>query len=183
VVSSVALYSDSPDTQALSRRLRETTGDIQLLRITPSGAIREQSLLVFDRTFVITGVLRILAMIIAFVGILSALMAMLLERAREFAVLRANGMMPGELGKLVSFHTGILGFVAGLLSIPTGLILAGVLVFVINRRVFGWTMQFQVDASILLQSLLLGVIAALLAGLYPAWRLAHSPPAAALRAD
>jgi putative ABC transport system permease protein len=183
VVSSAALYSDNPDARVLSSRLLEATSDLQPLRITPSAAIREQSLLVFDRTFVITGVLRILAMIIAFVGILAALMAMLLDRAREFAVLRANGMLPGELGRLVSFHTGILGFAAGLLSIPTGLILAGVLVFVINRRVFGWTMQFQVDASILLQSLLLGVVAALLAGLYPAWRLAHSPPAGALRTD
>jgi len=63
--------------------------------------IRERSLAIFDRTFAITHVLRLLTVGVAFVGILSALMALSLERRAEFAVLRALGITPGELRKLL----------------------------------------------------------------------------------
>ncbi len=45
----------------------------------------------------ITGVLRLLAMIVAFIGVLAALMALQLERRRELGVLRANGLTPGQV--------------------------------------------------------------------------------------
>jgi hypothetical protein len=61
------------------------------------------------------------------------------------------------------------------------LLLAAVLVFVINRRSFGWTMGLDPSPGILLQGVALAVLAALLAGLYPAWRMARGEPAGALR--
>jgi putative ABC transport system permease protein len=181
--ASLGIYSGEPDLESLAGRIEAAVGRIQPVSITPSRDIREASLAVFDRTFTITNVLRLLAVLVAFVGVLSALMAMLLERAREFAVLRANGLTPRELGGLISLETLFLGTSAGVLAIPTGLLLAWVLIFVINRRAFGWTMQFQADPMILLQALLLAMSAALLAGLYPAWRLARTPPAVVLAAD
>jgi putative ABC transport system permease protein len=78
-------------------------------------------------------------------------------------------------------QTGVMGFVAGLLSIPLGLALAYVLIFVINKRSFGWTLQLEVAPGILIQALLLGIVAALLAGAYPSWKMAQSNPANALR--
>ena len=90
-------------------------------------ALREYSLAIFDRTFVITGVLRLLALVVAFVGVVSAFMALTLERAREYATLRAVGMTPRELYGLVGLETGLMGLVAGLLSLPLGLVLAAVL--------------------------------------------------------
>jgi putative ABC transport system permease protein len=56
--------------------------------------------------------------------------------------------------------------------VPSGLLLAAVLVFVINRRSFGWTMGLDSSPSVLLQGLALAILAALLAGLYRpgAWR-------------
>ncbi|PSQ90362.1 MAG: hypothetical protein BRD43_02255, partial [Bacteroidetes bacterium QS_4_64_154] len=74
-----------------------------------------------------------------------------------------------------------MGAIAGLLSLPLGYVLAYVLVFVINKRSFGWTLQLTVSSDILLQSLALAVVAAFLAGLYPTWRMARSSPAVALQ--
>jgi putative ABC transport system permease protein len=182
-MASLGIYADTPDLTALTRRIETAVADLQPVSITPSRAIREQSMAIFDRTFTITNVLRALAVLVAFVGVVSALMAMLLDRSREFAVLRANGLTPAELGGLMSLETLFLGASAGLLAIPTGLMLAWVLIFVINRRAFGWTMQFQVDPGIVFQAVVLAVIAAILAGLYPAWRLARTPPSVVLRSD
>ena len=107
-----------------------------------SARLEELSLAVFDRTFKVTEVLRVLAGIVAFLGILSALLAIELERARELSVLRTLGFTPGGLGATLLTQTGLLGLAAGLAAVPIGTALALLLVHVINRRSFGWTMDF-----------------------------------------
>src|SRR5262249_14262819 len=151
----------------------------QEVLVRATRALREASLEIFDRTFAVTVVLRLLATIVAFAGVLSALMALSLERSRELGVLRAQGVTPGEIRVLVTAQTGLMGLVAGLLAIPVGLALAVILIFVINQQSFGWTLQLEVSPVILAQALALAVGAAVLAGLYPGWRMARlSLPAA-----
>jgi putative ABC transport system permease protein len=125
--------------------------------------------------------LRLLAVVVAFIGVLSALMALQLERRRELAVMRAGGMTPGQVGGYVTLQTGLMGLAAGLLALPLGMALSYVLVFVINKRSFGWTLQLQVPPEILLQAVGLALVAALLAGAYPAWKMARANPAEAMR--
>ena len=74
-----------------------------------------------------------------------------------------------------------MGFIAGLIALPVGLMVAATLVMVIYRRSFGWTIDLHIEPIILLQGLALAVIAALFAGLYPAHKMARTSPAEALR--
>jgi len=145
--------------------------------------LRRASLDVFDRTFQVTAVLRLLAFVVAFVGVLSALMALELERARELGAMRAWGLEPAELRRLVLTQTGLMGLVSGALAVPMGLALSAVMIFVINKRSFGWTLDMQVGPAVLAQALGLALVAALLAGVYPAWRMARTSPASALRGE
>ena len=182
--SGIALYAtEGTDVDALIGRMRAEASGLQDVIIRSNKALRETSLEVFDRTFTITAVLRLLAVGVAFIGVLSALMALALERSREFAVMRATGMTPKQVGGYVTLQTTAMGFIAGLLSLPLGYVLAYVLVYVINKRSFGWTLQLNVSGDILLQALALAVVAALLAGLYPAWTMAQANPALALREE
>ena len=183
-ITSIALFArPEVNVDDLVARLQTAAGNTQDLIIQPNRALRENTLIIFDRTFAITAVLQLLATIVAFIGILSALMALQLERARELGVLRANGLTPRQLWALVLSQTGLMGITAGLLALPVGLILAVVLVFVINKRSFGWTLQLLFDPSLLMQAMLISIIAAVLAGLYPAWKMARSSPALALREE
>ena len=151
------------------------------LQARSNRSLRQQSMAIFDRTFAITEVLRLLTILIATTGILAALMAIQLERGREFAVLRANGLTPGGLGGLVLTESGLMGLISGVLAIPLGLVMAVVLIDVINRRSFGWSMELLLEPRYLAGALLLGLLAGLLAGVYPAWRMARIAPASALR--
>lgn len=92
-------------------------------------------------------------------------------------------MTPRQVWRYVSLQTCLMGLISGLLAIPLGLTLAYVLVYVINQRSFGWTLQFEIPASILVQAIILGVAAALLAGLYPSWKMSKANPARALRTE
>ena len=183
-VGSAAVFAAPGENLAMLReRLQERLGPIQSLLIRSNRDIQSRTLEIFDRTFTITQVLRVLAILVAVVGVLSALLALQLERAREFATLRAIGMTAGEIGGLVSLQTGFMGAAAGLLAIPTGLLLASVLIFVINRRAFGWSLPFEINPLLLLETVALAIFAALLAGLYPIWRMARTRPAEALRME
>jgi putative ABC transport system permease protein len=174
----------SPGTtvEAAIGRVREIAGDRPVL-IRSNRFLREASLRVFDRTFAVTNVLRSLTILIAFVGVLSALMAIQMERGREHAVLRAIGLTPRQAWGLVAGESAVLGAAAGILAVPLGAAQALILIRFINRRSFGWTMQTFVDPWVLLQAVALALAASLLAGLYPATRLARSSPARALQEE
>jgi putative ABC transport system permease protein len=163
--------------------LRDALNGIQGVVVRPNAALRAEALAVFDRAFAITGALQMLAAIVAFIGVLSALLSLQLERAREFGVLRAVGLTVRQFRGLVLMETGLMGAVAGLLAMPTGFVLAVVLIFIINRRSFGWTMQLHADPLVFAQALALAVVAALLAGVYPAIRMGRMVAAEALRGD
>ena len=183
-ISGLALYADDKtEVDVLVNRLRDRAVGVQEVFIRSNKGLREASIEIFDRTFTVTVVLRLLAVVVAFVGILSSLMALQLERAREHAVLRANGMTPGQLWNYVITQTGVMGVIAGVLSIPLGLLISYVLVYVINLRSFGWTLEFMVSPSLLIQAVGLAVGAALLAGIYPSWKMARANPADALRSE
>jgi putative ABC transport system permease protein len=181
-ISSLALEAaPGVDIDALAAAVRDRAAGGPRLVIRSNRALREASLEIFDRTFAITGVLRTLSLVVAFVGMLAALMALQLERTREIGVLRALGLTPRQVWGLVTAQTAMIGLLAGALAVPSGLLLAAVLVFVINRRSFGWTMSIDPSPSILLQGVALSLLAALLAGLYPAWRMSRTSPAETLR--
>jgi putative ABC transport system permease protein len=76
-----------------------------------------------------------------------------------------------------------MGLTAGLLSLPVGVLVATILVYVINRRSFGWTLDMVVRPGIFVQAMLLALIAAVLGGLYPALRMGRTSPALALREE
>lgn len=183
-ISSLALYAaPGVEVDALVQRLRAATAGQGELIVNANRALREDALAVFDRTFAITAVLQVLATIVAFIGILSALMALQLERARELAMLRATGLTPGQLWGVVLTQTSLMGLTAGLLAMPLGLALALVLVYVINRRSFGWTLDLTLDPLLFAQALLVACVAALLAGIYPALKMSRTSPALALREE
>ncbi len=183
-IGSIAVFATlDTEPDALIRDLRAfDTGGGRIV-FQSNRALREGSLRVFDRTFAITIVLRALALAVAFVGVLGALMALQLERTREIGILRATGVTPRQLATLITSQTGLLGLAAGILAIPLGLVLAWTMIHVINRRSFGWTIDMQLDVGVLLQSVALALVAALLAGIYPAWRMARMGVGGAVREE
>ena len=170
------------DLEVLRRQVQELAPERELW-LQDRNRILQESLEVFDNTFVVTDILRVLAAIIAFIGVFSALMGLQLERSREHGLLRAMGFLPGQVRRLIISETGLLGLVAGLVAIPVGCLITALLILVINRRSFGWSMELQFSADIVLQGVVLGLAAALLAGIYPAWKISRAQPAEALRRE
>ncbi|MDZ7643441.1 MAG: FtsX-like permease family protein [Woeseiaceae bacterium] len=183
-VDGIGLYlADGADAAAVRDRLQAIAAEHRPLAIRTNRDLRELSLAIFDRTFIITNVLYWLAVGVAIVGTLGAMLALQMERARELATLRALGVTRAQLGRMVTLQSTVLGCLAGIAAVPLGLLMAALLVNVINRRAFGWSLDMTVTAAPLWQAVTLAAGAALLAGLYPAWRAARRSPALAMREE
>ncbi len=183
-VTAVALFvAPGVDVDETVTRLRSAFAGKAQLVIRSNRGTREQALVVFDRTFAITVALQILATLVAFIGILSTLMSLQLERAREIGVLRATGMTRRQLWRLTLLETGLLGSSAGLVAMPTGFVLALVLIYIINLRSFGWTLTMHLRPNQFVQAFVVALFAALLAAVYPAWRMGRIQPADAVRME
>jgi len=183
-ITSLGLYLQAGvSDHDLIATLRGATADQQALLIRSNRDLRALSMNIFDRTFAITRVLYWLAAIVAAVGLFAALLAHGIDRARQNALLRALGLTPRGAATFISAQGLLLGIVAAIAAIPAGLLTAAVLVLVINRRAFGWHIDLHVSGAPIVNALLIGILAALLASILPALRAARPQIAAALREE
>jgi putative ABC transport system permease protein len=141
--------------------------------IYTNSALRAEVLRIFDSTFAITYALELIAIFVAILGIASTLLTLILERSRELAILRMVGADQGQIRRMVVAEALVLGGVSQTIGLGVGLVLSLVLIYVINVQSFGWTIQFHLPVGFLLQASLLVLVAAGLAGLYPARRAAR----------
>jgi putative ABC transport system permease protein len=182
-VSSLGVYvSPGVPVEEVAEELREALAGT-MVQVTLNRSLRTRALEVFDRTFAVTRALRLLAVVVAFIGVWSALLALQVERTRELATLEVLGLGEGQKWVLAFLETGLMGAVAGVLSLPLGWLLATILVHVINVRSFGWTMRMELDPWLFAQAFAVSVMAALLASVYPVLRLRRRSLAAALRSE
>jgi putative ABC transport system permease protein len=145
--------------------------------------LRQEILDIFDRSFVLTYVLEAIAVLVAMLGIVNTLVTAVLERRREFATLRAIGASTRQVERLVLWEAAYLGLIGAVLGIVGGLLLALVLIHVINKQSFGWTIQMTVPGGVILQAVGLALTAALVAGYWPARWAARQPVVEGLREE
>lgn len=145
--------------------------------------LRKEILEIFDRTFLLTYVLEAIAVIIAMLGIVNTLVTSVLERRREFATLRAIGGSSGQIRQLVLWEAAYLGVIGIALGLIGGGLLSLLLIKVINKQSFGWTIQMIIPIGALIQAVGLAVIATLVAGYFPARWAARQPVVDGLREE
>ena len=136
-------------------------------------ALKAKVLEIFDNTFVVARALELIALLVAFLGVFNVLWASVLSRQREIGLLRSVGATRAQVAKIVLAEASLLGLLVELLGFLAGICLSLILIHVINKQSFGWTIQFQFSWLVLVKSSVLSVGAAMLAGYLPARRAAR----------
>ena len=181
--NSIALYlAPGRDADAVVDELKARFPDTPL-NFRSNRRLREEVFEIFDQTFSVTRLLQGMSLLIAVCGITLMLLALARERASELALYRAVGSRRRQifqvfLGK--GLGMGILGLGMGTVG---GMLLAGILIFVINRAYFGWTIQVYWPWASLLQQAATILGAAALASVYPALRASRTPATGLSRDD
>jgi putative ABC transport system permease protein len=130
--------------------------------------LRRQAVQIFDRTFAITYALEAIAVLVAVMGVAGALLALVIDRRRDLGLLRYLGASSNQLRKMVLAEAGLLGLLANVAGLLLGVALSLILIFVINKQSFGWTIRLHLPIAVLLAGLSLMWLATFLAGCYPA---------------
>src|SRR5580658_7079006 len=130
--------------------------------------LRTEAIRIFDRTFAITYALEAVAVIVAVMGIAGALLALVIDRRRELGLLRFLGASAGQVRKQILVEAGLLGLLANFAGLALGFALSLILIYVINKQSFGWTIRFHWPVAVLLLAISVVYVATVLAGLYPA---------------
>ena len=180
-LNSIVIYlAPGADAEAVRQAVRAATGREDLV-VFSSRDLRRRILDVFDQTFAITYALQAIALIVATLGVVTTLAASVLERTREIGILASLGLDRAGVARAVLAEAGLLGILANVVGALAGLALSLILIHVINKQSFGWTIQFSFPGRLIVQYAALTVGASLLAGLLPAWRACRLPIAEAVR--
>jgi putative ABC transport system permease protein len=161
------------DLEQVAQRLQQHFRGRYPLYVLTRSKFKERVLELVEQPFAVTYALEVIAIVVALLGVTNALYASILERTRELGVLRAVGATQRQVRRIILVEGGIMGVVGGCGGLLAGMCLAVILIFVINRQVFGWTLQMTMPVSFAGAALVLLVLATILASLQPAQRAAR----------
>jgi putative ABC transport system permease protein len=151
--------------------------------IYPNAMLRKRIFAIFDQTFAVTSVLRVIAVVVAGIGIFLSVTTAVTERNREIGILRSMGASTQQVRRLFLAESGLIGTASSALGIACGCCLAVILTSVVNRVYFGWTIDLQFPWGLLASTPFWIIPAALAAAWLPAWKAARQPAAAAVRME
>ncbi|MDP1557650.1 MAG: ABC transporter permease [Nitrosomonas sp.] len=142
-INTVAMWLQAGTTSAQAQTILRQLPFGDALEITPSGEIRALSLEIFDRSFAVTYLLEMVAVVIGLFGVAASFSAQTLARAKEFGMLRHIGMMRRQILILLAAEGGLLTALGVILGFILGWSLSLVLVFIVNPQSFHWTLQLH----------------------------------------
>ncbi len=182
-INSIAVYAKpGADLAALRTAIVRRTAPLRIDAQT-TRELRKLVIAIFNRTFAITYALYIISITIAVLGVVSTLFALVLERRREIGLLRYLGLRARDVRRMVYVEAGFIGLLGGLGGAIVGVLLAFLLIFVINRQAFGWLIELHMPYDFLAEAVVLVIVAALIAGIYPAGVAARIRTAEAVRSE
>jgi len=167
-VTNAAVYlAPGADAERVRQEIQRQTAAYGVA-IARNSELRRTSIEIFDRTFAITWALEAVAILVAMLGAANSLLALVLDRRRELGLLRFLGASSGQVRGMILTEAAFLGLLAALLGLALGMALSLLLIYVVNRQSFGWTIQFHLPGGLLAGAVILVWVVTVLAGLYPA---------------
>jgi putative ABC transport system permease protein len=183
-VNAVRLYlKDKGKIKDFQAKLQQRYGSRYQLLTLSHADLRNGILRIFDDTFALTYALEGVAVVVAIFGIITTFLVVIMDRERELALLQALGASRRQILGMVLVESGLASFLSFLLGALAGSFLSLLLIFVINKQAFGWTVQFFFTPGIYLETLVLVLALGLAAGAYPAWRATQLNLAAVLKEE
>jgi putative ABC transport system permease protein len=162
--------------------IRKLPGAAQL-EIAAPGEIREASLRIFDRSFAVTYAMEAVAVLVGLFGLSSSLGAIVLARRREFGMLRHLGLTRLQIRGMLAAEGGLLALLGALAGLVTGAAISLVLIFVVNRQSFNWSMELHPPYAFLAALMALLVALAILTAVLSGQEAMGMGPVRAVRED
>jgi putative ABC transport system permease protein len=166
---------------AVRRTIASDLGAEQGLKVLTQRELYDYHREAVRRAFRLTKALELLPLVVAGLGLAEALLAVSLDRRREFALLRTGGATRTQVARAVlgeSLGVGVLGLAGGL---GIGAVLAVLWVRANFTHQLGWEIDLHFAAGSIPAAAVAALLVSGLAGLLPARRVVRLPVLEALR--
>ena len=182
-VNNAALYLEPGlDSERVIDELRARFEGVPL-EIRSNRRLREEVMAIFDQTFAVTRLLRVMSLLIAVAGITVTMLVLLREKMSELALYRALGASRGQIFTVFLGHGLAMSGTGLALGAAGGAALAAILIVVINKAWFGWTIAAHMPWGALLRDGFVIVAASTIASIHPALRASRTPATELSRDD
>ncbi|MFQ5443278.1 MAG: FtsX-like permease family protein [Nitrospinales bacterium] len=183
-VNSFVIYlSDKKTLPEVRREILQTIGKDHKILIRTNSELKEEVLKIFDQTFAITYSLEIIAILVAVLGLFNTLVSLIIERKREIGILRFIGAFKPQIKRMILIEAGLLGLIGSVIGLIAGMIVSYILIFVINKQSFGWTIQMHFPYVFILLTTTIFWGVSYVAGFYPARLAVRQNPIETVRVE
>ncbi|MCC5874970.1 MAG: ABC transporter permease, partial [Candidatus Sumerlaeia bacterium] len=172
LINSVAVYlgadADRDGMRSAIRAIAHEMEGVPGVVIRSNDELRGFALEAFDRTFAVTHILKVIAILVSVLGVTTTLLAQVVDRRQELSTLRYLGATRRRIGKIIVLETGLIIKAGLILGLPSGLIMSWILTRFIMLESFGWTIAFVIPWLLVAQVCVIIFVGSLLAGILPA---------------
>ena len=183
VNSFVVYLKNKQQLPAVRKAIIQTVGKSKRILVRSNQELKTEVLRIFDKTFAITYSLEIIGIAVAILGLFNTLISLIIERRREIGILRFIGAFQEQVKKMILIEAGLLGVIGSVLGLAAGIVVSYLLIFVINKQSFGWTIQVFFPYGFILIAVTFFWLVACAAGLYPARLATRLNPKESVRAE
>lgn len=153
----------------LQKRIDDQYSKTDRLVTASNRSLLERVTKLTNQAFSLFDVLAIIALLVAFLGIMNTMTMNVMERTQEIGMLRSVGMTRGQVVQMVLAEAGMMGIIGGGLGLVFGTILARIFMAAM-ATMSGYSLTYSLPTLRILLAFLISVLVANLAALLPALR-------------
>jgi len=165
--------NDMVSTNSVQETIDKLYGKRYQLILESNEKIRSRIFVLIDQAFFMFDMLAIISVVVASLGVVNTLTINVIERTREIGMLRATGMLRGQIIRMVMAEAGLMGIVGGLLGLGFGVLLARIFLFGM-AVMSGYKLDFIVPANGIITGLAIAMVVSQVAAYFPGRRAART---------
>lgn len=174
------VLNDKSDPSGLIQRM-EKRYSLSPERIYNNNAMHTKAMIAFDQTFKVADTLGKITLFIAVFGLFVSTVAGEVSRQKQIALLRCLGISGKELVVLGALQLLAIGLFTAFIALPLGIVLAQLMVEVVLKNAFGWTMQLSLLPEQYISTFVWSLSTLFIAGAWPVWHMVKTTPMKLLR--
>ena len=157
------------DIEAVKQQIDDLYGKRYQLILESNASIRDRVLKLMDQAFAMFDVLALISIVVASLGVINTLTMNVIERTREIGMLRAIGMLRGQVVGMILAEAAVLGLIGGILGLAAGVIQTRVFLTAMVKM-SGYQLEFALPLDSIITALVIAVLVSQAAAVLPARR-------------
>jgi putative ABC transport system permease protein len=156
------------DPHSVRQTINERLAEQYDLFVLTNGEFRRAAVKAADQIFMLLQALEIITLLVAALGLMTTVLANVMDRVREIGMLRALGMHRQQVSNMIVAETVVVGFIGTVAGVILGNLLGYIALTRVTSVLIGWHLPYNVPFVVIGQLALVTLAISVVAGMIPA---------------